>query len=169
MTPRLGPGCSSCFRNGGSRSLWDVEAPLGPPGSQQHFCVQLWAERIRGAHFVSQVLVVVIVEGQITQKCSKNGRAFQESFQSNLLRKPFREREANISLHNHFQYFAVFATTKYLGFYPLNPWLLFIPHFPWAGTVSLQSVLPGFSQDTSRVFSFIQNTSCSRSNEAFFP
>lgn len=98
--------------------------------------------------------------------CPQKGRAFQ-AFLTKLVRKLFRERETNISQNNPCQYFAVFSTTEDLGFSPLNPWLLFISHFPQAGTVSLQSVLTGFSQDTSKVFSFIQNTT--GSTEAFFP
>lgn len=95
------------------------------------------------------MLLVAIVEGQITQDPAlKKGRAFQ-AFLTKLVRKLFREREANISQNNPCQYFAVFSTTEDLGFSPLNPWLLFISHFPQAGTVSRQSVLTGFSQDTS--------------------
>lgn len=49
----------------GHCGMWRV---LGvPAGSQQQFCVQLGTEGIREAHFVSQVLLIAIVEGQITQ------------------------------------------------------------------------------------------------------
>lgn len=35
--------------------------------------------------------------------CPKKGRDFQEPFLTKLFRKPFRERDANLSLHNPFQ------------------------------------------------------------------
>lgn len=165
MTPRLGPGCPSCFRNGVSRSLWDVEGPCWQPAA---ILSPALGRRAQRSPFC--VPGVAIAGGQISQDPAlKKEGILQESFQSNLFRKLFSEREANISLHNPFQCFAVFTATNYLGFSPLNSRLLLIPHFPRAGTVSLQSVLTGFSQDTSKLFSFIQNTSCSRSSEAFFP
>lgn len=51
---------------------------------------------------------------------------------SDLFIKPFSGREANVSLDNLFQHFPAFATTKYLGFSPLNLRLLFIFLLLWA-------------------------------------
>lgn len=154
MTPRLGPGCSSCFRNGVSRSLWDVEGPWGPCWQPAAVLCPVLG---RGGHrspFRVTAVVSCHCRTNNPGSCPKKGK---EPFLTNLFRKLFRERETNISLHNPFRHFAVFTTIKYWGFSPLNPWLLLIPHFP---TVSLQSVLTGFSQDTSKILT--------SSNEAFF-
>lgn len=157
MTPSLGPGCSSCFRNGVSESLWNVEGPWGPCWQPAAVLCPAWDRGDQRSPFcVTGVVNCHCRRTNNPGSCpKKKGKVFQEPFLTNLLRKLFRAREANISLQNPFQYFAVSTTTKYLNFSLLNPWLLFIPQFP---TVFLQSALTGFSQDTSKVFSFIQNS-----------
>lgn len=137
-------GVQTCFRTGVSGSLWDVEGPLG-------LCWQLAAilhpalnisDQRGPCHFHLGAELCITDDDSCHFRrpynpcsCPKKGSAFQESFLtdvSNLFIKPFSDREANISLDNPFQYLSVLTTTKYLGFSPLNSWLLFSFLLPWA-------------------------------------